>query len=128
MNPGKIITAAVFNITLTNRNDGRGHHWGRTHRTRLSLPMILAQHRQAKPFDRPVHVVITRVLGKGQRLFDADSLGRGNAKELIDALVELNWFKDDKPKHIVNCDFRQDDTDRANGPYVRIEVYEVTKH
>jgi hypothetical protein len=50
-------------------------------------------------------------------------VGRGNVKELIDSLVELGWFVDDGPKWITHCDYRQDASQRINGPSVMIEVF-----
>jgi hypothetical protein len=72
-----------------------------------------------------VDVVITRVLGKGQRLYDPDSIGRGNCKQIVDCLTDLDWWVDDSARHIRHVDYRQDDTQRSKGPTTTIQVFEV---
>ncbi len=75
------------------------------------------------PFDFPVKITLTRILGPNQRLWDADSVLRGNAKQLIDSLVAVGWFHDDSMKYIVQVIGAQDATQRENGPAVSIEVF-----
>jgi hypothetical protein len=75
-----------------------------------------------KPYGVPTEVTVTRVLGKGQRLWDSSSIGRGNYKELEDALVACGWFVDDSPKHITRTLFRQDESRREEGPFTEIQV------
>lgn len=75
------------------------------------------------PFEFPVKVTLTRILGPNQRLWDADSVLRGNAKQLIDSLVAIGWFYDDSMKYIVQVVGDQDATQRENGPAVLIEVF-----
>ena len=65
---------------------------------------------------------ITRILGKGQRLWDSSSIGRGNWKEIEDALVAIGWFHDDGPKWITETRFFQDAGQRQNGPAVRVRI------
>lgn len=86
--------------------------------------MILASsgYKRETPYSERVNLTITRILAPGQRLWDADSVLRGNAKELIDALVELGWFKDDGPRCIGVCDGRQDVTRRVEGAAVEIRI------
>jgi hypothetical protein len=115
----------VFKIELTNGNDGRQKNWYKPAQTRQRIARTLFDERRA-PFDHPVKIRITRILGASQRLWDADSVGRGNAKELIDSLVELGWFHDDGPKWITHCDYRQDAQSRASGPAVMIEVWDAS--
>jgi hypothetical protein len=74
------------------------------------------------PFAMPVTVTVTRILGKGERLWDSSSILRGNWKEIEDALVAIGWFVDDSPKHIVWTNGRQDDTIRDKGPAVELEI------
>ena len=110
-------------IELTNRNDGRGHAWYRTAKERERIEWRLRSlGHQREPFPVRVDVVITRVLGKGQRLWDGDSVLRGNAKELLDSLVALGWFEKDDSRWIRNVDGRQDASRRSDGPCVVIEV------
>lgn len=116
------IHEATLPVQLTNRNDGRGHHWGRTSSERKRLAKALVGY-EREPFEQPVALMLTRVLGKGQRLWDADSVGRGNAKELIDTLVSLGWFHDDSPKWIRPVWYRQDETRRQDGPAVVVSVF-----
>lgn len=110
-------------IKPTNGNDGRGHKWYRTAAVRDKIASRLRWLGLTRePFDVPVSLTLTRVLGKGERKWDADSIGRGNAKELIDSLVSLGWFHDDGPRWIRSVDYRQDDTRRDVGPCWEIEV------
>jgi hypothetical protein len=110
-------------IELTNGNDGRGSRWYKTATTRKKIEQLLrAAGLQRTPFEFAVDVHLTRVLGKGQRLFDADSLLRGNSKELIDALVAVGWFYDDGPKYIKKVTADQDANQRDNGPCVIVRV------
>jgi len=118
----------VFHVTLpinlTNRNDGQGHSWHRTAAEKKRIGAAL-NHLKREPFGYRVDLVITRILGKGQRLFDPDSIGRGNAKQLIDTLTQLGWWHDDSAKWIRHVDYRQDDTQRGTGPCVLIEIERV---
>ncbi len=111
-------------IELTNGNDGRGHAFWRTNKRRADIELALQPYRR-QPFACCVDITLTRVLGKGQRLWDADSVLRGNAKELIDSLVAVGWFVDDGPKWIRHVDGRQDATRRKDGPCTVIEITEV---
>ena len=83
---------------------------------------------QREPFKFPVRVVLTRILGPKQRLWDADSVLRGSAKQLIDGLVDAGWFVDDGPKYITEMDGRQDKSNRTEGPAVLIEVFKDDKN
>jgi hypothetical protein len=110
-------------LELTNRNDGRGHSWHRTASERQKIErLLIAEGLQRSPFETPVTIRITRILGKGQRLWDPDSGLRGNAKELIDSLVAAGWFHDDSAKWITEVRFFQCATDRELGPAVRIDI------
>jgi len=112
-------------IEINNRNKGQGHHWISTHKTRQEMERtlcLLGMKRQ--PFDVPVRVVATRILGKGQKLWDSSSILRGSYKQLEDALVACGWFHDDSPKYITETIGRQDSKHRSTGPAVRIEVYQ----
>ena len=111
----------ILPIELTNGNDGRGYAWQRSAARRKKLGKMLAPLRR-KPFSVPVVVEVTRILGKGQRLWDSSSVGRGNWKEIEDTLVELGWFHDDGPKWIVQTIFAQTADRRDEGPAVEIVV------
>ena len=93
---------------LTNGNDGRGSKWFSSARLRKQYEAdlrLLGMRRE--PFDHPCKVEVTRVLGKGQRLWDSSSIGRGNWKEIEDALVACGWFHDDGPRWITETTFKQ---------------------
>ena len=109
-----IIHTVELPIELTNGNDGRGGRWFSSAKIRKQIEMILIAggHRRAEPFDAPVSLLITRVMKRYQSAWDADSWQRGNLKELIDALVAVNWFVDDGPRYISEVRFRQ----RADNP------------
>lgn len=111
----------ILPIELTNGNDGRGYAWQRSASRRKKLAKQLAAYRR-EPFDVPVVVEVTRILGKGQRLWDSSSIGRGSYKEVEDTLVELGWFHDDGPKWIVQTIFAQTADRREEGPAVEIVV------
>lgn len=123
------ITDALLDVTLpielTNGNDGRGSRWFKSSNVRKNLETTLRTLGLVrKPFDHQVRLTVIRIVGKGQRLWDASSVGRGNWKELEDAMVVCGWFHDDGPKWISEVRFYQDDTQRHVGPAVRVVVYE----
>jgi hypothetical protein len=113
-------------IKLTNGNVGRTTHFGASAKRRMEYEKLIKTLGLVKepPFYRQ-SVVVARVLGKGEKYYDPDSLQRGNLKEIIDALVACGWFVDDSYKWIelVNC--IQDGSDRSQGPAIRIYVTKV---
>ncbi len=113
----------VLPIELTNGNDGRGSKWFSSAKVRKEVERNLRLRQLGRdPFDFPVVVEVTRIVGKGQRLWDSSSIGRGNWKEIEDALVAMGWFHDDGPQWITETRFYQDDTQRENGPAVRVRI------
>ena len=110
-------------IELTNGNDGRGNRWFSSAKVRKTIEATLrATGHVRKPFEHPVTVHVTRILGAKQRLWDSSSIGRGNWKEIEDALVAVGWFHDDGPKWITETRFFQDAGQRQNGPAVRVRI------
>ena len=108
---------------LTNGNDGRGNKWFNSAKIRKKFEDRLRSLRMTStPFLYPVRLTVTRVLGKGQRLWDTSSIGRGNWKEIEDALVAVGWFVDDSPRYITQTDFRQDECRRSQGPIIEVEI------
>lgn len=113
-------------IALTNGNEGRTKHFGASAARRKKYERQLRQLGFVRePFTCQVDVVVTRILGPRQQLMDSTSLGRGNYKELEDALVACGWFVDDSPEFIRYTLFRQDSTRRDLGPATMIEVFEA---
>ena len=110
-------------IELTNGNDGRGSKWFSSSKVRKDMESLLVAlgHRR-QPFDVPVEVRVTRIVGRGQRLWDTSSVGRGNWKEIEDAMVACGWFHDDGPKWIRETRFFQDDSRRHEGPAIEVEI------
>ena len=111
---------------LTNGNDGRGSKWFNSAKARKAYESqlrLLGLTR--KPFAGPVSVTVERVLGKGERLWDSSSVGRGSYKELEDALVACGFFVDDGPKWIVNTDFRQVVPEVRGGSGIRLTIKEL---
>jgi len=93
---------------LSNRNIGRGHGFRSTHNERQRLETLVDQ--IALPSGAPyrdVVLVVCRVLGPREKLWDPDSVGRGNAKELIDAMAACGWIEDDGPKHVRHVAYLQ---------------------
>jgi hypothetical protein len=108
---------------LTNGNDGRGSKWFSSAKIRKQIEAKLRQLRLTRsPFLFPVTVHVVRVLGKGQRLWDTSSIGRGNWKEIEDALVACGWFSDDSPKFITMTTFDQDECRRSSGPFIEVTI------
>ena len=107
---------------LTNGNKGRGGSWHHSSKDRKEFERLLAGHK-TPTFRGVVSIEVIRVLGKNERLWDADSIGRGNAKELIDAMVAVGIFTDDSPKYISNCHYRQKADRREVGPVVIVKVW-----
>ena len=110
-------------IKLTNGNTGRGNAWYKSAAFRDKIEKKLRYLGFARqPFPCRVSVTVTRILGKGERLWDSSSVLRGNWKELEDALVSLGWFVDDSTKYIATTDGRQDDTRRDIGPGIELTI------
>lgn len=121
----QLLHKQLLPIQLTNGNDGRGSRWFKSANVRKSIESTLRAKKLVRtPFSVPVALIVTRILGKGQRLWDVSSCGRGNWKEIEDALVACGWFKDDGPKYITDIRFQQNDWSRDIGPTTLVEVYQ----
>jgi hypothetical protein len=117
--------AEILPIELTNGNDGRGSKWFSSANARKKIEAKLRQLGHVRePFSQPVEVRVTRIVGPNQRLWDSSSIGRGNWKEIEDAMVACGWFHDDSPKHIVETRFFQDDENRDKGPATFVQIVE----
>ena len=110
---------------LTNGNDGQGKKWFNSARIRKGFEARLIELGLTRePFESSVVVHVTRVLGKGQRLWDSSSIGRGNWKQIEDSLVAVGWFYDDSPRWITETRFFQDDSRRSLGPIIEVNIFE----
>lgn len=118
--------AETLPIELTNGNDGRGNRWFSSAKIRKDVEKQLIELRHERdPFEFPVVVHVTRLLGPKQRLWDSSSIGRGNWKEIEDALVVLGWFYDDSPKWITETRFFQNGENRTRGPAILVEIFKA---
>ena len=119
-----LLLSEAFPIKLLNGNNGQTKHWSTANKFRKQYESeILAMGTYRKPFDVRVRIRITRILGKGERMWDEDSIGRGSAKQFIDAMVACGFFHDDGPKWIAGVEYRQSDGSRANGPCIILDVF-----
>lgn len=114
----------ILNAALSNNNEGQTRHFGASVKWKRLYQRALLGKRRTPP-DYPQRITITRILGKGERLWDADSVLRGSAKQLIDALKDAGFMVDDSPKYITEVFGKQDATQRSNGPAIRIEFERV---
>lgn len=113
----------VLPIELDNGNTGRTKHFSQASKRRKQYEGVLRRMGLVKePPAYQQHVTITRILGRGQRYYDLDSLCRGNAKELLDAMTACGWWKDDSYKWLTGVDFRQDANRRTLGPAIEVHV------
>jgi hypothetical protein len=98
----------ILEFKLTNGNDGRGNAFWKSAKFRKECEQYLrANQLQRKPFEVPVIVHVTRMFSGRERLWDSSSIGRGNWKEIEDALVAVGWFHDDCPTWIQKTVFDQ---------------------
>ena len=136
----KLFTLVVLK-ELKNGNTGRTKHFSQAHRDKQQWLAAIPQATVELPQDikmtlsqfyhevlledvisQQVGLVIERVLGPRQRLWDHDSTLRG-AKELVDSLVTYGILQDDNAKHVSWCLGVQDSDDKENGPYVRVHFF-----
>ena len=118
----KLLLREMLELKLTNGNDGRGKSfWGSANFRKSAEQYLRAFHKQRKPFKVPVVVHVTRLFSGRERLWDSSSIGRGNWKEIEDALVAVGWFHDDCHKWIRSTIFNQR---KHNESCVLVEVFE----
>jgi len=117
------VISITLPIKLVNDNIGRSQHWSKAaKRKKLYVSILRILGGKRKPFEHPVSIRLTRILGPHERLWDADSIGRGSAKELIDAFVACGWLVDDGPNQVTSIEFRQE-IDRKTKSAVRVEFF-----
>ena len=115
------MTTITLPIRLENDNTGRSQHWSKAAKRKQSYEAIVrVLGGRKKPFEHPVSLRLIRILGPREHLWDADSVGRGSAKELIDSFVACGWLHDDGPKWVTAVEYTQE-IDRKSGPAVRVE-------
>lgn len=121
----RLLHKATFPFELTNGNDGRGSKWFSSSKLRIQFEKQLRDLGHVRtPFDRKVIVRVTRHWAKRQREWDSSSVGRGNWKEIEDALVACGWFVDDGPKYIRETRYLQ--VPSVDGvPRITVEVFEA---
>ena len=89
------------------------------------LPAFIEEVLNGQPVQQKVGIIFKRVLGKRQRMYDSDSILRGNAKELLDAVVDSGLLFDDNVKHVAWSLGMQDDTRKDQGPFCELLFYEA---
>lgn len=110
-------------MALSNNNAGQTRHWTAAAEQKQEFEYALHRLRlRGTPSPLRQRVTITRILGRGERLWDADSVLRGNAKQLLDALVDAGYFVDDGPRYISEVTGKQDDSRRKDGPAIKVEI------
>lgn len=75
------------------------------------------------PFDEIVDISVLRILGKGQRLWDPDSILRGNCKQLLDSVVDAKILVDDSTRWVGRILGEQCDSQRDRGPSIEISFW-----
>ena len=116
-----LLLRQMLELKLTNGNDGRGNKFWKSAKFRNDCEQYLRANRmERQPFDVPVVVHVTRMFSGRERLWDSSSIGRGNWKEIEDALVAVGWFHDDGPKWIHQTVF---DQKKYNETCVMVEVF-----
>ena len=123
-----LLLRVILPIELENGNKGRSGKWFSSAKLRKQYEATFrALKLTRQPFDEPVTVKVTRYLKPRQSKWDTSSCGRGNYKEIEDALVAVGWFTDDSYKWIRDTRFTQDDTCRdvpQLAGMTMVEVYE----
>jgi len=142
----KISHEHLFTITLDkelkNGNEGRSKHWSSAHKEKkqwvaalqaadveTDTGMVIDSHTfleevlGGRSVQQKVGITFLRVLGKNQRLIDSDSIIRGNAKELLDSVVDFGILEDDNSKYVAWSLGLQDDSRRSEGPFVELSFY-----
>jgi hypothetical protein len=116
-----LLLRQFIGFKLTNGNDGRGNAFWKSAKFRKTCEQYLRANQMArKPFECPVVVHVTRMFSGRERPWDSSSIGRGNWKEIEDALVAVGWFHDDGPKWILRTVFNQR---KHNETCVMVEVF-----
>ena len=120
----KPLFSVTLPVKLSNNNDGQRKSWYKSASERKRFEKMLRKMGLVRtPFEQPVVVIVTRILSKGQRLWDSSSGLRGSYKQLEDSCVACGWYHDDDPRYIEETRFKQDSSRRKDGPAVLVEVF-----
>lgn len=140
---GKPLVKVVVNANVANRNDGQGRHWSTSSKAKKRL---FESCRQAEfyrwcdelddwspsdlkscqiPSRQRVDILATRILKPKQRLWDPDSILRGEFKQLLDSLVQLRVIEDDGHKYVNFVVGDQDPNRRHAGPAFELIFFEA---
>ena len=116
---------AIVPFKIRNANDTHGNYswqWRAGQKKAAARAMLDLHVSYAIGYDKekPVNMMVTRILGPRQQLYDADSVARGNCKQLIDAFVQAGYLHDDGPAYIQNFYANQLDGHRDVGPKAAI--------
>jgi hypothetical protein len=90
---------------LVSLNELRGRHWGQRARLKTAIVSELTVRRLARlapkhpPNDLQI-VHVERLLNGQAKLMDEQNLAGGTAKELIDSLTTLGFWRDDSPRFV----------------------------
>ena len=143
---GKMMFTLNIPFSMSNRNNGQGRSWHASAKDRKLAEKAMKQATVITPIEEdgdvmvgvpfedacsgmvlssPVTIIVTRVLGKGERKWDADSVLRGSCKQLIDAIVATGLLVDDGPKYVALVVGQQDDTRRSEGPFTEVTFVAV---
>jgi len=119
--PAERILTLKLNIISKNERDGL--HWSQRRKLRWEYEReIIFQVGISTPPDYKQHVTYTRVLGKGQRLFDESNLLAGSLCELQDCLGSCGYLHDDSPKWLAYPTCEQVTTRRDEGPLLIVTL------
>lgn len=140
---GRPIIKIVVKAEVSNRNDGQGRHWSASSKARTRLfdacrdaefyrwnfdadDWELSDLKSCKiPSRQKVDILATRVLGPKRRMWDPDSILRGEFKQLLDSLVQLRVIEDDSSKYVGYVVGDQDPSRRHDGDSFELTFYEA---
>jgi hypothetical protein len=141
---GNHLFTMVIREKLTNNNAGQGRGWHtsakdrKTFDKKIAESMIVTYDDEGTmayaPFAESlagtqlsdlVALTVTRVLGPKERYWDADSILRGNSKQMLDAIVGTRLLADDNPKYVSLVIGYQDKDRREVGPCIEVGFYET---
>ena len=117
------VKTLILPIALLSKNGRDALHWSQRRKLRQTYALMLrTKHpRKEPPVNQKQRVTFTRILGKGEKLFDDSNVAGGSCVELQDAMTACGFWVDDSPKFLESC-FAQIASQRKLGPAVLIEI------